>query len=308
MNHGFRIFDWLYVCLLKVVRPCDRQGSPIRHRRRKIRNEVLGYYKAHPTADATLQSVLDYLRKRPDAVFFPDRFRDKYDYCTTTLHYDQEGTPYWPMAADKRLYFLPDTYQTVQRAVTCMRMEQDADSPHRFLVPGFDVDENDIIADVGCAEGLFSLMCVDRVKRIYLFESDPVWINILCKTFGIWLDKVKIVSQPLSDHDGDGCMRLDTYFRKEGVVPTFVKLDVEGRESKMLESLSGLLDEGHPIKIAACTYHRQEEYEELQRYAQGRGYRSCHSKGWMLFGLYDRPHPPYFRRGIIRIWANEKKE
>ncbi len=301
------LIDWLYVCLLKRVRPCDRQGSPIRHRRRKIRNEVLRYYRTHPAADAGIRKALDYLKHRPDAVFFPDRFRERYRYRDIQVEYDPEGTPYTVVDGNKRLYFLPDAPERVQKAINSILMEQDEHSPHRYLVPGFTAGSDDIVADVGCVEGLFSLLCVDKVKRIYLFETDPVWINILCKTFAVWLDKVKIVAQPVSDHDGNGCIRLDTYFRKEGVVPTFVKLDVEGREPMMLESLSGLLDEGHPMKIASCTYHLQEEYESLEQYARARGYRCRPSEGWMLFGLYDMPHPPYFRRGIIRIWANENK-
>ena len=306
MSGLYHFFDWLYVCILKRVRPCDKQGSPVRHRRRKVRHEVLRYYKKNPTTDASLLKALDYLKHRPDAVVIPDEFREKYEYRRIELGIDGEGTPFWEMAEGKRLFFIPDEPDRVRKAINGLLIEQDIRSPHRFVVPGFDLGEDDIIADVGCAEGLVSLQYVDKVKKVYLFESDPVWINILWKTFAPWGDKVKIVPKRVSDRDGLDGVRLDTYFKKEGVAPTFVKLDVEGEEPEVLDGMSGLLEAGRSMKIAVSTYHKQEEHAEIAQYAQKRGFRYETSEGWMLFGLYDMPHPPYFRRGMIRIWANWK--
>lgn len=47
-----------------------------------------------------------------------------------------------------------------------------------------------MIADIGSAEGNFSLSNIENVKKVYLFESDKEWIEALEATFRPWRDKV----------------------------------------------------------------------------------------------------------------------
>lgn len=44
-------------------------------------------------------------------------------------------------------------------------MEQDEDSPHKYLTKDFNVENSDVVVDVGVAEGNFSLDIIDRVKK-----------------------------------------------------------------------------------------------------------------------------------------------
>ena len=299
-----RFFDWLYIFLLKRIRPYDKQGMPLRQRRRRIRREVLSYYQNQTIDDPFVKEAISYLRHRPDAVFFPAFFRDKYEYRQIHLQLDSDGVPYWLMTPEKKLYFLPGKLNEVAMSINSLRIEQDEHSPHRYITPGFQIEEGDILADVGCAEAFLSLQYIEKVKHVYLFERDPIWINVLQKTFAPWKDKVTIVPKYVSDHDDDNNVRLDTYFTKEGVCPDFIKLDVEGVECKVLNGMKTLFDTEKPMKIAACTYHYHDEYRDVIDLVSRYGFRYETSDGWMLFGLYDEMRPPYFRHGMVRIWAN----
>ena len=307
MSAFSNFMDWAWICLLKQLRPCDPQGAPLRQRNRKIRNSILQYYKNHPSSDATVNECLQYLRRRTDAVYFPAPFRDKYRFRDVPLDFDADGTPFSLLPDGNRLYFLPDAQpDRVRMAINNLRIEQDEASPHRYLTDEFTIVEDDILADVGCAEGILSLQYAEKAKHIYLFETEEVWIKVLEKTFAPWRDKVTIVKRFVSDQDKGDNIRLDTFFRQEGVRPTFVKLDVEGGELAALRGMEGLFVQHYPIKIAACCYHYQGEYDDLKAFASQHDFRHETSTGWMLFGLYDEPQPPFFRHGLLRMWANER--
>ena len=306
MNAIYRFFDWLYICFLKQVRPNDPQGAPLWQRQRCLRNEILHYYKENPTKEESILAALDYLQHRPDAVYFPGLFRDKYKFRDIDLGMDGDGTFYWDMKDHKRLFFIAGKPDNVRMSINDLLIEQDEHSPHRYLTPEFCPGPDDVLADVGSAEGILSLQLVDHVKQVYLFESDPAWAAILHKTFAPWKEKVKIVSKFVSDKDDDNNVRLDTFFKQEGVRPTFVKLDVEGGEMDVLHGMEGLLKDNAPMKIAACSYHLYDEYENITSYAREKGFRYETSEGWMLFGLYDTCRPPYFRHGLVRMWTGEK--
>jgi hypothetical protein len=298
-------FDRIYVSLLKQVRPYDKQGAQLWQRRRKLRNEILRFYREHPTEDREIRSSLEYLKKRTDAVYFPSTFRDKYEYRKVFLGFDDADTPYYEMGEGKRLFFMPGEPDKVRMSINNLLIEQDEHSPHRYLKGDFNLGPDDVLADVGSAEGILSLQYVDRVKAVYLFESDPEWVGVLEKTFAPWREKVKIVSKFVSDKDEGEAVRLDTFFEQEGVMPTFVKLDVEGGESCVLQGMKGLLETGKAMKIAACSYHLQDEYAQLKAFAESHGYRYETSEGYMLFDLYDACLAPYFRRGMVRMWVGE---
>ena len=59
----------------------------------------------------------------------------------------------------------------------------------------FNVDKETIVADIGCAEANFSLDVIDKVKHIYLLETNNVWSEPLKATFGTYKEKVTIVNK-----------------------------------------------------------------------------------------------------------------
>lgn len=91
-------------------------------------------------------------------------------------------------------------------------LEQDEESPHRYIKSNRIPDSNTIFADLGAAEGFLALDFIDKVKKIYLFECDPDWIEALKMTFGPWENKVEIVNRYVSDVTSEKTVSLDDFF------------------------------------------------------------------------------------------------
>ena len=45
------------------------------------------------------------------------------------------------------------------------------------------IDENDVLVDVGCAEALLSLDVIEKLKKVYLVESNKMWLYGVKATF-----------------------------------------------------------------------------------------------------------------------------
>jgi hypothetical protein len=76
-------------------------------------------------------------------------------------------------------------------------------------------------------------------------------------------------------------------------------MDIEGHETSVVESSKEFLLERQNIRIACCTYHRQNDADTLARIFSDSHYEIEYSDGYMLF-IYDELRAPYFRKGIIR--------
>ena len=66
------------------------------------------------------------------------------------------------------MYFSKD-YDTAGKALEYLNgiaAEQNDHSPHQYLTPEFDVGAEDIVFDIGCADGNFALSIVDKAKEI----------------------------------------------------------------------------------------------------------------------------------------------
>ena len=59
-------------------------------------------------------------------------------------------------------------------------MEQDKRSPHFYGIKE-NILPQTVFVDVGAAEGLISLEIIEKVKEVYIFESDTAWVNALKK-------------------------------------------------------------------------------------------------------------------------------
>ncbi len=146
---------------------------------------------------------------------------------------DDEGFPWVDHGGrGKRLYFRrgsdPAKVASVYRGLL---REQDAASPHCYRTDGFEVEEGDVLLDVGSAEGIFALDNIERVSRVILFETDEAWIGALRKTFEPWKDKVTIINKFASDTDGPDTVTVDTALQEVNGGAVFLKLDVEGLRS-----------------------------------------------------------------------------
>lgn len=201
------------------------------------KKEILDYYREHPSQDQEIKAALEYIDKHAVSAF-PYPFRDKYIQKEVAVHIDKESGLYYVMRGEKRLYMCRSkTYIGVQHTYNCLLIEQDEASPHRYLTPEFDVNETDVVVDIGCAEGILSLDLVDRVKKLYLFECEDEWIEALQLTFAPWKDKVEIIRKYVSGRDDGQNISLDTFFKDKADKPTFFKIDVEGAEMQVLRGM-----------------------------------------------------------------------
>lgn len=169
---------------------------------------------------------------------YPYNFVKQYKKMDVIIYKDSDGKLHI-MHKGKKLYGkFSWTEKQFSEYYRALQMEQDLHSPHCYTgsggkyleerIPGND----DILADIGAAEGIFALDYVDKVKKIYLFECDREWIEPLRKTFQQWEKKVEIVEKYVGKEMNDRSIALDTFFQDTDV--TYVKADIEGAEVDML--------------------------------------------------------------------------
>jgi hypothetical protein len=181
-----------------------------------------------------------------------------------------------------------------------------SNSPHTYLRPqddGVDIPQDAILADVGAAEGLFGLKYIDRCKKIYFFECDPIWLSVLnktCKPFG---NKVEIIDGFVGDQPGN--INLDHFFSQRKEYPNFIKMDIEGAEGSALRSMPKLLSNELPLTLLICTYHRQDDWNNYYQMLCDQ-FKITSSNGyyWHMQNMY----PPFLRKGIMRAVKKINKD
>jgi hypothetical protein len=172
-------------------------------------------------------------------------------------------------------------------------------TPHQYTTNEFFVKNGDVIFDVGAAEGLFMLDNVEKVSKGFIFEADPSWIEALKATFEPYKDKITLINKFAADYNSSTTQMLDSC-DITGANSIFIKMDVEGFELKALEGAKNRIHSNADIRIACCTYHKQNDVAILTQYLRDRGYYIELSEGYMLFFRDNTIKPPYFRKGLIR--------
>ena len=276
-------------------------AAAVRRKHRRALPLVLNHYQGK-SVTAEQQEVLDYLRQHGFNLFPYERLHQKRASDVEVLFDSRVGLAF-VLLDGKRLYYPTDTLPAViQRGYYDEQLvSQHPDSPHRYLTDDFNVQPDDVVVDCGAADGNFSLDVVDKVKKVYLFEPTERWQKPLAATFAPWKDKVVIVRKFLSDETNEACVSLDDFFAGKNESPTMIKMDIEGFESRALHSAKRLLKAPDGIrKAVVCTYHRQDDEQNLGSFLRECGFKTTPSKGYMLFVYDEDVKPPYLRRGIIR--------
>lgn len=246
-----------------------------------------------------IKTVLNYLKNNPVAIF-PYEFQDEYSADKIEVFYDSEKRLSYVLLDGKKLYFKKRWgKKKIQYLYNLLSKEQDVRSPHRYLTEQFRFGQDEILVDVGAAEGNFALSVVEKASRIILFEADKEWIEPLKATFEPWKEKVEIVNKYVGNINDAKNTTLDNYL-KNSEKEIFLKIDVEGAESSLLSGSKRILSEQKSMKIAICTYHKQDDEKEFKMLLTEKGFKTTHSDGYMLF-FYDKQlKAPYFRRGLLR--------
>lgn len=289
--------EFIEIIFRQLVAPHDAQEEHVSHRKRKLRNEILKYYAFNPTVDSSILDALCYLKKKKFIAAFPYNFRDKYKVTKVHMDLSSDDFPYYTYEDGKRLFFHSRSMRKARKLMNSLLIEQDADSPHKYFSDFVQINDGDVMADVGCAEAFLSLKYIEKLSHLYLFECEDCWINALEKTFAPWRDKVTIVKKYVSDTDSENTIRLDSYFNEQSVVPNFIKLDIEGAEVSALQGMGNLLDKN--LKLCVCTYHCENDYLNVMNILKKYHFETETSENYML-APRDGFKPPYFRHGLVR--------
>lgn len=246
------------------------------------------------------KKVLSYLKENTLSVF-PGNYQNKYWEIDVKVLYDEKLDLKYIFNGTKKLFFRRGmSDKKIMKMFRGLSIEQDPESPHRYLSHEFHVKKNDVVYDVGAAEGSFGLSQIENLSKLIIFETDPLWIEALKATFSPWKDKVEIIEKYVSNSDTEERITLD-YFTDNNPKPNFIKIDVDGEEMNLLKgSKNFLMRSKNLLKIVICTYHCQDDESNISKFLSQMHFNCKPSDGYMLFYFDTHFKPPYLRRGLLR--------
>ena len=245
------------------------------------------------------REVLRYLDNNPVKIF-PYPFYDNYSPEKIEVLFDPQTGMRYVMHERKRLYFKKRWGEKrIKKAYSDLLREQDLNSPHRYLTESFTIGNDDVIADIGSAEGNFSLSVIEKIKKVYLFEYNKEWIEALKATFAPWAEKVEIINKYVSDYDNGSHIKFDSFYKTKRDI-TLLKIDVDGNEAIVLNSCCEVFNSPVPLKVALCTYHKNYDEKDFTLLLRNHGFSVTPSKGYMIFYFDKKMKVPWLRRGLIR--------
>jgi len=255
-----------------------------------------------PLTKTEREQFLNFLRRHL-VEMFNYTFVSKYRYRRIKVFRDRETDLRYVITDENHRLYFPRGWkaENVRGVYNSLCCEQDELSPHNYCFHDLSIDSESVIADVGAAEGMFTLKFIDKIKTAYLFECDNGWLEALQASFSPWKEKVVIVNKYVSDVDSDEAITLDHFF-SEREKPTLIKIDVEGAESDVLKGAETLLNNGIRDMII-CTYHKKGDEQSFSRQLAEKKFKIVPSPGYMLLITempdYSIKEPFDFRRGLI---------
>ena len=265
----------------------------------RLQSDIIRFYDAKTDCTFEEKEVVDYLKTNAITVF-PYDFQKKYCKEDVVVFLDDSKGLRYVLHEGKKLYFKKSyTENQIKSLYHGLQLDQDSDSPHLYLTKDFALTEKDVIADIGAAEGNFSLSNVEKVAKIYLFEYDSEWIEALEATFQPWQHKVEICNKFVSNSDSETTVSLDNFTKINNDI-SFLKVDIEGEEANFLDGAKSFLQSKSNLKIAICTYHKQGDEKEFTAVLKNKFFEVNPSKRFMIF-IHDATiQPPFLRRGLLR--------
>jgi hypothetical protein len=269
--------------------------------KKNLRKKILDHFTLIPedNINEEQREVISYLKDNPVSIF-PYPFQKNYNPEQIEVFSDPDKGMKYVIQENKKLFFKKRWKEgRIRKSYAELSKEQDLKSPHKYISDDFYPEKDDVIVDIGAAEGNFSLSVIEKVKKVYLFEYDSEWTEALEATFAPWKEKVEIIPKYVADFDDEKHIRLDT-FLKTGKDITFLKIDVDGFEQKVLNGCRTLFESKTPLKVALCTYHKSNDETEFTRLLCENGFKVAASDGFMI-NYYDKKlKAPWLRRGLIR--------
>lgn len=191
----------------------------------------------------------------------------------------------------------------------------DVNDWHYYQKEHTEIEDNEVLLDIGTAEGLFPLTVIEKCKHIYLVEPSKTFYNCLQKTFSKHADKTTIFNTAVGNMNGkisfsedsfDGMIsesnvgnaqeieinKIDNLFQNNEKI-TYLKADIEGFEQEMLKGAEQTIKRNKP-KIAITTYHTQNNPDEIIAIIKG----FVPEYKYYVKGIYEKTPKPV----MIHFW------
>ena len=165
------------------------------------------------------------------------------------------------------------------------------DGPYEIETLNVNIQNGDVIFDIGANLGLFSCYAAQKGCEVYAFDPDETCLKLLREQQERYKN-LNVIPLGLSNETGkkafyesEDCAlssmsrlaegklikkeveidTLDHYVESTGIRKIdYIKADIEGEERNMLRGAVKVLKEMHP-KLAICTYHYPEDPELLEK-------------------------------------------
>lgn len=272
------------------------------------RNELNNYSKDNPEFFQKYKKELNYISTHKEIDLFNYNWKHQLKAKDIKVYLNpQKKMHYVLVDGNKPLYYPRGWSKSWIRFVhNALLIEALPQSPHRYFEPSFSPNEKDIFLDIGSAEGIISLLNIETVQKVILFETDPEWIEALQATFEPYKHKVRIVNKFVSNTDSETAITLDTY--SKNFMPKdqafFIKCDIEGNEMSFLQGASNFFSSTENLRIVMCTYHQLNDETNIRNYFDSMGsFEIKATNNYMIFPPYKSKEfiPPYFKKGLLRI-------
>lgn len=292
---------------IKEIQAQNKLISNLKEDILSIRKEIIEiYFDTHKDIADQYGNEIRYLKSSQTMEPFPYPQIKRIDQPISG--YDDKQKLPFVIHKNKHLYFPCSWSPALASKVYCNYIEREnllgggytEKAPHQYVTDSFQVEQNDVVVDAGCAEALFALDSIEKAKHIYLLETATIWFKPLQATFAPYKNKVTIIPKLLSSEISENTITLNNLFDKYSQESFFIKMDIEGAEESVIQGSKKFLTSQNKIKLACCTYHKAHHAESISSLLKEMGYRIEFSDGYILFPLDKNQQPPYFRKGLIR--------
>ena len=268
-----------------------------------IKEQILETYKE--SADEQIRKICGYLQNH-DLDMFNGQIEHSYDWSMFDVWKDEKNGLMYSYWKGKRIYLKADfkDERSVQQYLCSLCKEQDERSPHSYHMDQMTFSGEEIVIDCGAAEGFFSLQIVEKVKKIYLVEADPEWVEALKYTFLPYKEKVEIIEKYIGDRIDENTITIDEINKEHNV--SVIKMDIEGAERLAIAGGEKTFTEQMPLHVIVCTYHRSEDYHEFVQYFKEKGHEISVTEGYLFVGGLEEVKAE-LRRGVLIATKKERR-
>lgn len=266
------------------------------------KNKTDAYIKAlicdyEKSNDRELKKIVNWVKENGICVY-PYDYQNEYKKMDIEVFRDDDDYPYIYVNG-KRLYGRK-SYTNEQFLKECRGRlaEQDTRSPHCYVSEDWKKPRNNcIIAELGAAEGAFSLEWIEQAEKVYLFECLDEWMVPLKKTFEPWKEKVEIIPKYVGDVTSENSISLDEFFKNRDV--NVIKADIEGAELAMLyggeETFRNKIHQAY-----LCVYHVWNHEEEMKKILSANGFTTIVNEHYMIITANEKDfYKKKLRHGVV---------